>query len=101
MPSFEQKVGEPQPVNKDYTEIIYSELLIDRKYVDSTGVPAKIVYYCPQCKKLITPKRVGQKFRFSCAECKTDAAFGTETSIASYYRLPGFKKLENNTKKES
>ena len=98
MPSFEEKVGEPQTADQDYVEIIRSELPVDRKYIDDTGLPAKIVYFCPQCKTLITPKRVGQKFRFSCAACKTDAAFGTEASIASYYRIPGYKKI--NTKKE-
>ena len=92
MPSFEEKVGEPQPITKDYVEVIRSELEVDRKYVDDTGLPAKIVYYCSACKKLITPKRVGQKFRFSCPTCKNDVSFGTEASVGAFYRIPGYKK---------
>lgn len=97
MPSFEEKVGEPQATNKEYIEIILSELLVDRKFVDDPGLPAKIVYYCPECKKLIVPKRVGNKFRFSCSECKNDLiAFGTEQSISNYYRLAGKVKIKTN-----
>lgn len=95
MPSFEEKVGEPQPTDKNYIDIIRSELKVNPEYIKDPGVPAKIVYFCPQCKKLITPKRIGKKFRFSCAECRFDEiAFGTEESITNYYRLPGAPKTE-------
>lgn len=96
MPSFEEKIGEPQPTEKEYTQIILSQLPIDRTFVDGTGLPAKIVYFCPECKKIVIPKRVGNKFRFSCSECKQDVAFGTEQSVANYYRLTGKPKTKTN-----
>ncbi|GEM_PF-2243564 len=98
MPSFEEKVGEPQATTKDYVEIIRSESAVKREYLDDTGLPAKIVYYCLECKKLVAPKRVGQKFRFACPDCKAEVAFGTETAIGSFYRIPGYKKAQTNTK---
>ncbi|MFH1012821.1 MAG: hypothetical protein V1760_03690, partial [Candidatus Peregrinibacteria bacterium] len=91
----EEKTGEPQATDKDYLNIIRSDVPLDSHYIKDTGIPAKIVYYCPECEKLIAPKRIGKKFRFSCQECKCDAvAFGTEESIGNYYRIPGLFKKE-------
>ena|SRR3989338_8332324 len=99
MPSFEEKIGEPRPTDKAYIDIIRSELKTDPQYIQDPGMPAKIVYFCPQCKKLIAPKRIGKKFRFSCAECHcNEVAFGTEESITKFYRLPGAPKTETNKK---
>ena len=95
MPSVDEKVGEPVPTDKKYTDIIRSNTEIDKKYLKDTGIPAKIIYYCPDCKKIIKPKRMGKKFQFSCTECKeNNVAFGTEASIAKYYKIPE-SELEN------
>ncbi len=93
MPSFEERVGEPIATDKVYLVITRSELLVSREYVEDTGQPAKIVYFCPECKQLTVPKRLGKKFRFTCPTCKYDSvAFGTEKSIGNYYRLTNAKK---------
>lgn len=89
MPSTEENIGEPTPTDKEYTDIIQFNVKADKKYIEETGVPAKIIYYCQDCKKLIKPKRIGKKFQFSCTECKgNNVAFGSETSIANYYKIP-------------
>jgi len=74
------------PTDKEYTQIIKSELDIDRKFIEKEGEPAKISYYCKQCKKQTSPKRVGKKLSFECSECgHQPVSFGTEDSIANYY----------------
>jgi len=89
MPSTEQRSGEPKPANKDYIEIIKSSRPVDPQYIKDTGLPAKIAYYCRDCKKFVKPKRVGKKFQFSCAECNHDnVAFGSEQSLRNYYKIP-------------
>jgi len=76
------------PTDKDYIDIIQSDLSVDKKYIDETGQPAKIVYYCRECKKTVIPKRVGKKLSFKCGECdKEMVSFGTENSIKSYYNI--------------
>ena len=92
MPSAEEQTdqsGEPVKTDKDYVDIIRSDIEPDKKYIEETGVPTKIIYYCQDCKKIIKPKRIGKKFRFSCPECKGDnVAFGSEKSIKTYYKIP-------------
>jgi DNA-directed RNA polymerase subunit RPC12/RpoP len=76
------------PTDREYVDIIKSDIEIDRKYVEGSGQPAKIVYYCRECKKPVIPKRIGKKLSFRCSECnKESVSFGTESSIASYYNL--------------
>lgn len=88
MSSVEENVGEPQLTDKEYIDIIKSESEIDKQFIDETGKATKITYYCGDCKKLITPKRMGKKFQFSCSECKgKNVAFGSEKSIQSYYKV--------------
>lgn len=100
MPSYDEKSGEPQPIEKPYTEIIRSDIKADPQFIADTGLPAKIVYYCPDCKKLVAPKRIGKQFRFSCQECQGNrVAFGTEDSVGHFYRIPGMKKDSNEKKK--
>jgi hypothetical protein len=97
MPSTEVRAGEPKPSQKDYVEIIKSDLQTDQKYIQETGVPAKIIYYCRDCEKIVSPSRIGKKFRFSCAVCKGEnVAFGSDQSIRSYYKLPAEEKPEKN-----
>lgn len=92
MGSYDEKVGEPQVTDKAYTDIIRSDVAKDPRFTGETGQPAKIAYYCQDCKKLVPPKRVGNKFVFSCQACKKDViAFGTEKSLGNYYRIPGMK----------
>lgn len=89
MSSTDEKVGEPKPINKEYVDIIQSDTEIDDKYIKETGIPAKIIYYCKDCNKVITPKRIGKRFQFSCSECKgNNVAFGSEQSISNYYKIP-------------
>lgn len=76
------------PTDKDYVDIINSDLEVDKKYVDESGQPAKIMYYCQECKKPVSPKRVGKKLSFKCGECEKGAvSFGTENSITSHYNI--------------
>jgi DNA-directed RNA polymerase subunit RPC12/RpoP len=90
MSSTEERHGEPLPAGKDYTDIIKSDLESPPEFSQGHGQPAKIVYYCQECEAISTPKRVQNRFQFKCAKCgSAKVAFGTEKSIASYYRLNG------------
>jgi hypothetical protein len=76
------------PTDKSYVDIIQSDSSVDKKYIDETGQPAKIVYYCRACKKTVAPKRIGKKLSFKCGECDNEiVAFGTENSIKNYYNI--------------
>ena len=76
------------PTDKEYVEIIDSNISVDRAYLENEGQPAKILYYCQECKKPVTPKRIGNKLSFKCGECdKPAVSFGTENSITSYYNI--------------
>jgi hypothetical protein len=89
MSSTDTRSSEPKPVEKDYVEIIKSDVKVDKQYVSETGIAARIVYYCRDCKKLVRPERVGKKFKFKCTDCKGEnVAFGSEQSIRNFYRLP-------------
>ncbi|MBN1258519.1 hypothetical protein JXA05_02050 [Candidatus Peregrinibacteria bacterium] len=93
MASSDQQSGEPKPADRDYVEIVKSDIVPDPQYIKDTGVPAKIVYYCLDCQKIVPPKRIGNKFRFGCTVCNGEnVTFGTEKSIANYYRLHSAKK---------
>jgi len=88
MASTEVKSGEPKPIDKDYVEIIKSDVTVDPQFIKDTGVPSKIIYYCMDCQKPVVPKRIGNKFRFACTLCKGEnVAFGTEKSIENFYRI--------------
>jgi len=88
MPSTEQRAGEPKPIQKEYTEIIKSDVAVDKKFVEGTGLPAKIQYFCRDCEKLVNPKRIGKKFQFSCSVCGgTNVAFGSEAALSNYYKI--------------
>jgi len=88
MASTDDPQGKPVPIDKEYIDIIRSDVEIDKEYVKETGIPAKIVYYCLDCEKLTTPKRIGKKLKFSCSECKSSkVAFGSKQSIISHYRI--------------
>jgi hypothetical protein len=75
------------PTDKSYVDIIQSQTAVDKKFIDETGQPAKIVYYCRECKKTVAPKRIGKKLSFKCGECDREVVFGTETSINNYYNI--------------
>ena len=76
------------PTDKEYVQIIRSESDTDRNFVSETGQPAKITYYCRECKKTVTPKRIGKKLSFKCSECdKEGVSFGTENSIKNFYNI--------------
>ena len=75
------------PTNKEYTDIIKSEVEVDEKYIQDDGVPAKIVYYCRECKSPVKPERIGKKLSFKCSNCGHQVSFGTEASVESYYNV--------------
>ncbi len=82
------KVKVNAPTDKEYVDIIKSESEIDPSFLTEKGQPAKIAYYCRECKKTVTPKRIGKKLSFKCSECeKEGVTFGTENSITSYYNI--------------
>lgn len=85
--------GKPGTTDKEYVDIIKSDVEVDAKFIADTGEPAKIIYYCRDCEKLVKPKRIGKKLRFTCDECKgNNVAFGSEQSIASFYRIKNIKE---------
>ena len=89
MASTDEQAGEPTPINKEYVDIIRSDSEIDKKFLEETGIPAKIIYFCRDCERITKPKRIGKKFKFSCTECNgNNVAFGSEKSIHKYYKLP-------------
>ena len=92
MASTDPTAGEPIKIDKEYVDIIKSNVEIDKKYLEDTGLPSKIIYFCRDCKKMTKPKRVGKKFQFSCTECKgKNVSFGSEKSIDNYYKLKKHK----------
>ena len=81
-----QKVN--APTDKEYVDIVRSDVEKDKAFTEADGTPAKIVYYCRECKKPVSPKRIGKKLSFKCTECdKGPIAFGTEESIKNYYNV--------------
>jgi hypothetical protein len=87
MSSTDEKAGEPKPIDKEYVEIILSKGEKKKEFIEDAGLPAKIIYFCKDCEKVVKPKRIGKKFEFSCLECKgNNVAFGSETSIMNYYK---------------
>ena len=84
----EKEVKINAPVDKEYVDIIKSDVEIDKAFIESEGQPAKIVYYCRECKKQVSPKRIGKKLSFKCTECdKGPISFGTEESIKNFYNV--------------
>lgn len=78
----------PPAEHRDYLEIIKSDVEIDKKFIEGTGNPAKIIYYCKDCAKIIAPNRIGKKLSFKCDDCKGEnVAFGTEQSIYNFYDI--------------
>ena len=76
------------PTEKEYTDIINSDSEKDPKFLTEEGRPAKIVYYCRECKKMVTAKRIEKKLSFRCEECgKNEVSFGTEQSIKNFYNI--------------
>lgn len=57
-------------------------------YVDNK-LPADLVFYCKDCRKIVETTPVGRKFVYTCNICKTkNVAFGTMKSIKNFYRVP-------------
>jgi hypothetical protein len=80
--------GQPPEEHRGYLEIIKDDIEIGKEFTEGTGSPAKIIYYCKNCEKLIAPNRIGKKLSFKCEECKSEnVAFGTEQSIYSFYNI--------------
>ncbi|MFH0837783.1 MAG: hypothetical protein V1880_00770 [Patescibacteria group bacterium] len=77
-----------RPTDKEYVDIIRFNMEAGSAFTEDSGQPAKIVYYCRECKKIVAPKRIGKKLSFKCGECdKEEVSFGTEKSITSYYNI--------------
>lgn len=75
------------PTDKEYVEIIKSDIEADKKYIEGEGEPTKIIYYCRDCKNPVTPKRIEKRLSFTCATCGKNVSFGTEGSIHNYYNV--------------
>lgn len=75
------------PTEKEYVDIIRSDVTTDPKYIQEDGEPTKIVYYCRECKGAVKPQRIGKKLSFKCTECDKNVSFGTEESINNYYKV--------------
>ena len=75
------------PTDKEYVDIIRSEVQVDRQFVEGDGQPAKIVYYCKMSKSTVSPTRMGKKLSFKCSNCEKEVSFGTEMSIHNYYNV--------------
>ena len=91
--------------DREYVDIIHADLSAPQEFTEGAGVATKIIYYCRDCEKIITPKRIGKKLAFSCSECKgSKVSFGREESIINYYRIKGAKlkseKIEDSEKSE-
>lgn len=60
-----------------------------------------IVFYCKDCEEIVKVDRVGRKYAYRCKKCGTkNVAFGTEKSIAGYFRMEEEKKEEGEKPKE-
>lgn len=71
-----------------------------RAYVDN-DLKDKVVYYCKDCKQMVTVTPVGKKFVYKCDICKTkNVAFGTEKSIRNFFHIkdPSLKLTEEEKK---
>lgn len=89
MPSQDIQPGEPEPTDKEFIDIIRSDVEINKDFIKNEGIPAKIYYYCQDCKQIVKPKRIGKRFKFTCPDCKkNNVSFGTAKSLASYYKIP-------------
>jgi len=81
----------PQPLTNDidFVKLTEFDFISDKNLIEGTGQPSKIMYFCQDCKKLITPSRIGKRLRFACTECKGEnVAFGTEKSLRLFYHIP-------------
>ncbi len=84
--------GEPQKVDKDYIEIIESNVDDkDPKIFSDQGVSADLYYYSPEHKKIVWQvKRQGKKLKFTSAEEDSKGSalvWGTQRSLQSFYKL--------------
>ena len=86
-PENQNTVKVNAPTDKEYVEIINSEVETDSKYIDGDGERTKIVYYCRDCKDQVKPKRIPNKLSFKCTNCERNVSFGTEESIHNYYKV--------------
>lgn len=58
-----------------------------RIFVDNK-LPADLIFFCKDCRKIVETVPVGKKFVYTCAICKTkNVAFGTAKSIKNFYRV--------------
>lgn len=54
---------------------------------------APIVFYCKDCKKVVDAVRKGNKYEYSCPECKSDrVSFGTRQAIGDFFQINHLKK---------
>ena len=76
------------PTDKEYVDLVHFNVEVGREYIEETGQPAKISYYCRECKQTVTPTRIAKRLVFKCSVCnKEPISFGTESSIASFYNI--------------
>ena len=85
------------PTDASYMDMIMPKIIKGTEYVQEKGVPAKINYYCRDCKKEVNVKRIPGKLSFTCNECGGEkVAFGSQESIQNYYKLINSKNKDKN-----
>jgi len=61
----------------------------------------KIVFFCKDCEEIVDTNRVGRKYVYTCKKCRTkNVAFGTEKSIATFFRLDEKEEKKGKDKKK-
>ncbi len=76
-----KKQDEIKAVKKEDTQISEE----NKQGASSKG---NIVFYCKNCKELISAEKIGKKYQYKCPLCKEkDVAFGTERSIKNVYKV--------------
>lgn len=83
------------PEGASYMDMVMPKLEKGTEYVQEKGVPATIKYYCRDCKKEVSVKRVAGKLSFKCKECESEkVSFGIQDSIQNYYKLVNSKSKD-------
>ncbi len=56
---------------------------------ETVSEDVEILFYCKKCQRVISnPVRKGQKYEYSCPECKEDrVTFGTKKAISDFYHI--------------
>ena len=61
---------------------------------ETTTAEAPIVFYCRDCKKVLdAPVKKGNKYEYSCPDCKSErVSFGTRQAVSDFFQAKLPKK---------